>query len=119
VDAVLLDAPAAGSAPSAAIRTSVGVRGAADLAGHARRQRELLEAVAPVVAAGGTLVYATCSLEPEENEEVVDPFLETHPEWTIAAPPTWAEGLRDGRFLRTRPERDGGDGFFAAPFVRS
>jgi 16S rRNA (cytosine967-C5)-methyltransferase len=119
LQAVLLDAPCSGLGtlgrhPDIRWRA----RGA-ELAGHARRQRELLEAVAPLVAAGGTLVYATCSLEPEENEEVVEPFLETHPEFTIATPPAWAEALRDGRFLRTRPERDGGDGFFAAPFVRS
>jgi 16S rRNA (cytosine967-C5)-methyltransferase len=119
MQAVLLDAPCSGLGTLGRHPDIRWRARPADLAGHARRQRELLEAVAPVVAAGGTLVYATCSLEPEENEEVVDPFLETHPEFTIAAPPTWAEGLRDGRFLRTRPERDGGDGFFAAPFVRS
>ena len=48
----------------------------------------------------------------------MDPFLEAHPELTIATPPAWADALRDGRFLRTRPERDGGDGFFAAALVK-
>jgi 16S rRNA C967 or C1407 C5-methylase (RsmB/RsmF family) len=48
----------------------------------------------------------------------VDPFLEAHPELTVATPPAWADALRDGRFLRTRPERDGGDGFFAATLMR-
>jgi 16S rRNA (cytosine967-C5)-methyltransferase len=119
VNAVLLDAPCSGLGTLGRHPDIRWRARAADLAGHARRQRELLEAVAPLVAGGGTLVYATCSLEPEENEEVVDPFLETHPEFTIASPPAWADSMRDGRFLRTRPERDGGDGFFAAPFVRS
>jgi 16S rRNA (cytosine967-C5)-methyltransferase len=119
VNAVLLDAPCSGLGTLGRHPDIRWRARAADLAGHARRQRELLQAVAPLVAGGGTLVYATCSLEPEENEEVVDPFLETHPEFTIASPPAWADSMRDGRFLRTRPERDGGDGFFAAPFVRS
>jgi 16S rRNA (cytosine967-C5)-methyltransferase len=118
MDAVLLDAPCSGLGTLGRHPDIRWKARAADLAGHARRQKELLEAVAPVVAAGGALVYATCSLEPEENEEVVDPFLESHPEFTIASPPAWAQPLRDGRFLRTRPERDGGDGFFAAALVK-
>jgi 16S rRNA (cytosine967-C5)-methyltransferase len=118
MDAVLLDAPCSGLGTLGRhpdIRWRVG---AADLGRQARRQRELLEGVAPLVAPGGTLVYATCSLEPEENEEVVDPFLEAHPEFTIAPRPAWADAFADGRFLRTRPERDGGDGFFAAPLLK-
>jgi 16S rRNA (cytosine967-C5)-methyltransferase len=118
MDAVLLDAPCSGLGTLGRhpdIRWRVR---AADLARQARRQRELLEGLAPLVVPGGTLVYATCSLEPEENDEVVDPFLEAHPEFTIAPRPGWADAFADGRFLRTRPERDGGDGFFAAPLVR-
>lgn len=90
----------------------------ADLGRHARRQREILDGVAPLVAGGGTLVYATCSIEPEENEDVVSPFLAAHPELTPAAPPSWAEAFADGPFLRILPERDGGDGFFAAVLAR-
>jgi 16S rRNA (cytosine967-C5)-methyltransferase len=118
MDAVLLDAPCSGLGTLGRHPDIRWRARPADLAGHARRQRELLEGVAPLVAAGGTLVYATCSLEPEENEEVVDPFLEAHPEFAIAATPAWADALRDGRFLRTRPERDGGDGFFAAALAK-
>jgi 16S rRNA (cytosine967-C5)-methyltransferase len=119
LQAVLLDAPCSGLGTLGRHPDIRWRARPADLAGHARRQRELLEAVAPMVAAGGTLVYATCSLEREENEEVMDPFLETHPEFGIATHPPWADALRDGRFLRTRPERDGGDGFFAAALLRS
>jgi len=118
LDAILLDAPCSGLGtlgrhPDIRWRA----RGA-DLARHARRQRELLEGVAPLVAAEGTLVYATCSIEPDENEDVVEPFLAAHPEFEVAPRPPWADAFADGRFLRTRPERDGGDGFFAAPLTR-
>jgi 16S rRNA (cytosine967-C5)-methyltransferase len=118
VEGVLLDAPCSGLGTLGRHPDIRWRARAADLAGHARRQRELLEGVAPLVAAGGTLVYATCSLEAEENEQVVDPFLEAHPEFTLAVTPSWADALRDGRFLRTRPERDGGDGFFAAALAK-
>jgi 16S rRNA (cytosine967-C5)-methyltransferase len=118
LQAVLLDAPCSGLGTLGRHPDIRWRARATDLSGHARRQRELLEGVAPLVTAGGTLVYATCSLEPEENEEVVEPFLEAHPEFTRAPVPAWADAFRDGRFLRTRPERDGGDGFFAAPLTR-
>jgi 16S rRNA (cytosine967-C5)-methyltransferase len=118
LDAVLLDAPCSGLGtlgrhPDIRWRA----RGA-DLARHARRQRELLEGLAPLVASGGTLVYATCSIEAEENEDVVEPFLAAHPEFELAPRPRWSDAFADGRFLRTRPEAEGGDGFFAAALKR-
>src|SRR5207249_2802988 len=55
----------------------------------AARQRALLQAGARLVQPGGVLVYATCSLEPEENSDVVNDFLERHPEFRRDAPPPW------------------------------
>jgi 16S rRNA (cytosine967-C5)-methyltransferase len=74
----------------------------------ARLQAELLEQAAGVIRPGGLLVYATCSLEPEENENQVNGFLERHAE-----------------FARTKPDLfvfpgDGGtDGAFAARLARA
>ncbi len=77
-----------------------------------------MRSLAPLVRPGGTLVFATCSLEPEENEGVVEPFLASHPEFAIARGPDWAEPLADGPFYRTLPEKGGGDAFFAARLTR-
>lgn len=115
-DVVLLDAPCSGLgtlarnpdvrwrlAPEAVLR-------------HADLQRRLIGSVASLVRPGGRLVYATCSLEPEENEDVVERFLEGHAEFGTAATPLWARPFRAGSFLRIEP--GGGDAFFAAPLRR-
>lgn len=72
-------------------------------------QRELLEAAAGVVEPGGLLVYATCSLEPEENEQQVDAFLARHPEFERDA-----DGCADGRDMFIAPWKDETDGAFAS-----
>jgi 16S rRNA (cytosine967-C5)-methyltransferase len=84
-------------------------------------QQEMAEAV----RAGGRLVYATCSSEPEENEDRVSVFLERHPRFRIANPVDTtpnAEALRpvvnDSGFLRTWPFAHGLEAFFAAVLVR-
>jgi 16S rRNA (cytosine967-C5)-methyltransferase len=89
-----------------------------------RRQLDLMSRLAPRLRPGGVLVYAVCSFEPEENEQVVDAFLQTHPEFTLAAAPacgtvSFWEGILDSRgFLRTYPHRHDMDGFFAARLRR-
>jgi 16S rRNA (cytosine967-C5)-methyltransferase len=117
-DRVLVDAPCSGTG---VLRRRVDARWRrrpGDPARFATFQRELLAAVADHVEPGGMLVYATCSLEREENEGVVEPFLDSHAEFSPRAGPSWADGFRDGPYYRTRPERDGGDAFFAARLVR-
>jgi 16S rRNA (cytosine967-C5)-methyltransferase len=90
-----------------------------DLESLVRLQREILDGAAEVVAPGGVLVYATCSLEPEENEEQVQAFLERHPDFE-EAPPSGPAGLPlDGRGrLVVLPHVHGYDGAFAARLRR-
>lgn len=123
-DRVLVDAPCTGLGT---VRRDPDVkwsRTPADLARFAATQRAMLASAAGVVRPGGSLVYATCSSEPEENDEVVADFLAAHPGFAqVPAVPRGAvqggEALVDPRgFLRTLPFRDGLDAFFAAVLVR-
>ena len=84
-------------------------------------QRAILDAAAEIVKPGGLLVYSTCSLEPEENDEQVDRFLERHPGWRLDPPPEGVvpQVVLDHGLLRVLPQRHGIDGAFAARLRRS
>jgi 16S rRNA (cytosine967-C5)-methyltransferase len=91
------------------------------LEGNANFQHRLMSALAPSVRPGGRLVYATCSSEPEENEDVVTRFLAAHPEFTPVTPQVPTEVLpllNEAGYLRTLPHRDRLEAFFAATLVR-
>ena len=77
-------------------------------------QQQLLDEVAPRIAASGLLVYATCSLEPEENEQQVEHFLNRHPDFSLEPAPSAQARYLDGPVLRVLPQRHGFDGAFAA-----
>ena len=120
VDAVLVDAPCTGTGtfrrhPDARWRLR-----AADISTMAALQADLIRSAAPVVAKGGLLIYSTCSLEREENEDQIDGFLEENSSWTLEAPPAGAVPAEtlDNDYLRVLPHVHGADGAFAARLRR-
>ncbi len=96
---------------------------ASDLESFAALQLQLLRSASRLLTGEGRLVYATCSTEPEENEQVIERFLSESPGFRrVEAAPSLPELARplvdaDG-FFRTSPEHDDMDGYFAAILVR-
>lgn len=88
-------------------------------------QEEILDSAARLVKPGGRLVYATCSLLPEENDRRVEAFLAGHPDFQVVPMPrAWAETIGTeppggGPYLALTPARHGTDGFFAAVLERA
>jgi len=86
-------------------------------------QRAILERYARLVAPGGRLIYATCTVDAAENDAVVDGFLAAHPEFVAVSAKeilgrARAEQIGDGERLRLFPHMHGTDGFFAAVLRR-
>jgi 16S rRNA (cytosine967-C5)-methyltransferase len=96
----------------------------ADLLEIPKLQLEILDSASRLLARGGRLVYATCSTEPEENENVVERFLSIRRGFELVnvreSLPEAARHLvtPDGAF-RTRPDRDDMDGYFAVALGRT
>ncbi len=121
VDAVLVDVPCTGTGtfrrhPDARWRLRM-----SDFAVLGELQRAILRAAATAVKPGGLLIYSTCSLELEENDDQIDSFLSVHPEFTLEAPPLGAvpASVLDGALLRVLPHLHGTDGAFAARLRRA
>lgn len=112
-DRVLVDAPCSGSGVlrrHPALRLVLHQR----LASLPTLQRGILDRAAGIVAPDGRLVYATCSVFREENEDVVESFLRDHPAYHVEPLPPHLKELGEGGFLKLSPHRHGTDGFFAA-----
>lgn len=118
---VLLDAPCTGTGVLRR-RTDARWRITPDgLASLTRLQSKLLDGAASVTGPGGLLVYATCSLEPEENEEQVEAFLRRHPEFEREPPAAASvrrETVDDRGDLRILPFTWDTDGAFASRLRR-
>ncbi len=123
-DRVFVDAPCTGTGtwrrnPDAKWRLKP-----TDLEELTALQAEILDSAQRLVKPGGRLIYATCSLLLEEDEEQIAKFLETHADFTLLPIRSiWAETLEGdcparGETLRLTPARNGTDGFFVAVMER-
>ena len=113
-DRVLLDAPCSGLG-TLHKRPDIRWRQTPDkIEELSRLQTDLLEQVATWIKPKGVLVYATCTLNPLENEKVIQSFLSNHPHWSIEIPSSFKGchfATREGWF-KIFPQRHNMDGFF-------
>jgi 16S rRNA (cytosine967-C5)-methyltransferase len=120
VDRVLVDVPCTGTGVLARRPDLRWRKGIEDIGRLTRLQSELLESGAGLLRLGGVLVYATCSLEPEENEGVVENFLNRHPEFKIelSDDDLPAGSVREGKYFFVTPHEHEVDGAFAARLTK-
>lgn len=120
-DGILVDAPCSGTGVTGRHPDIRWNRREEDILRFQAMQMDILDKAAPLVAENGILVYATCSLEPEENQEVVHHFLTAHPRFELTDPapilPPAARQLVDNRYFCPRPDATI-DGFFAVRLIR-
>ena len=114
-DKVLVDAPCSGLGVLAKKPDAKWRREPEDIRELVKLQNAILENAATLVKAGGCIVYSTCTMEPEENLEVVRSFLVNHPEFSIEQPGELVpkEVVSSEGFVETFPHRHGMDGSFA------
>jgi 16S rRNA (cytosine967-C5)-methyltransferase len=119
-DRVLVDAPCTGCGtwrrnPDARLRLTE-----TDLRELVEKQAAILDTASRLVRPGGRLIYATCSLLPDENEAQIEAFTARHPDYTVLpAAEAWSAAPGPGPFLSLTPLQHDTDGFFGAVLVRS
>jgi len=113
---VLLDAPCSGTGVMHRHPEARWIKKTEDLLKLSQLQEKLLDAGAAMIAVGGKLVYSTCSLEPEENEQRIESFLASHQEFILEDPPeTIPRKFVDAAgFVRITPYDHKLDGMFGA-----
>jgi 16S rRNA (cytosine967-C5)-methyltransferase len=122
-DIVLIDAPCSGIGT---LRRNPGMKWMVTeetIREVSEKQLHILEACVPFVKIGGRVAYATCTLFREENESVVESFLEKHADFTLDDPPLDRAKFdfspyKVGRYIKLSPHRDGTDGFFIAVMMK-
>jgi 16S rRNA (cytosine967-C5)-methyltransferase len=120
-DRVLLDAPCSGLGVLSKKPDIKWKRDTADIVKLTVIQKEIIENAARMVKPGGVLVYSTCTIEPEENEDVVRCFLEKHPEFRLEDAKNFVphDFVTPEGFVTTFPHTHGMDGSFAVRLVKS
>ncbi len=119
-DRVLADVPCSGSGTLSKKPDIKWKKDILDLRKITEMQYELLVKASTLVKPGGIIVYSTCSIEPEENFEIVKKFLATHPQFKLkeASEDFSHELLDENGCIQTLPHVHHMDGAFAARLVR-
>nr|WP_239565232.1 16S rRNA (cytosine(967)-C(5))-methyltransferase RsmB [Brevibacillus fulvus] len=125
-DRILLDAPCTGLGVIRRKPDLKWKKTPEDIAQISQLQARLLERIAPMLAPGGLLVYSTCTIEPEENQRVVEQFVAHHPEfeWDKSLledlPPAVARiASAEHGYVQILPNHFQSDGFFISRLKRS
>lgn len=120
-DRVLLDAPCSGLGVLAKRADLRWQRRPEDLRDLTALQDELLDAAVRLVRPGGLLVYSTCTIEPEENQQRVRTFLDRHPDFVLepAGPYVPTPTVTEAGFYATCPHEHDIDGAFGARLRRA
>lgn len=123
-DAILLDAPCSGLGVLSRHPDGKWIRSERDVLRLASLQLSLLSGASAVLGPGGRMLFVTCTITKEENEGVVEEFLDRHREMSLVnlegRSPDWALPFIDKRgFFKTLPHIHAMDGFFGALFTKS
>ena len=131
IDRVLVDAPCSGLGTLRRNPDLKWRQSPESLVELAQKQTNILTSAARMVKSGGRLVYATCSVLPQENEAIAEAFSAAHPDFEIQdagelltqlkvadATTLCAGGETGSRYLRMWPHQHHTDGFFAAVWTR-
>ena len=120
-DRVLIDAPCTGLGVLRRNPDTKWKQSKNDIARLGAKQKRMLNAAANLVRPGGILLYAVCSCEKEENEDVIDNFLEKREDFSIDKnfkSDRYEQFITKKGFLKTYPHINSMDGFFAARLLR-
>lgn len=115
-DKIIVDAPCSGLGtlrrnPEIKWRSSPD-----DVTKFAAQQKAIMNNAALSLKKGGSLIYSTCTIMPEENEEVIDEFIAHHRNFICIRPPDTIDSrfVSDRGYFQSYPHRHGTDGFFGA-----
>lgn len=120
-DAVLLDAPCSGTGVLSKRADMRWRRTPEQLDEFVKKQADLLDAAANMVTRGGRLVYTTCTLEPEENQDQIKAFLKEYNNFELQDLSDYLPEdvlAKDGKSYQTFPHKHGCDGHFGVLLKR-
>ncbi len=117
-DTILIDAPCSGTGTIGSNPEIRYVLRPEDIEELSRKQLTILLNASKLLKSGGRLYYSTCSLEREENEDVVAAFIAGSSDFIVGSTDIDSRFRTSEGFGRTFPDRDGTDGFFFAELIR-